>query len=122
MAQSKNTLELGKDLVSLGGCLVKALREGAPEALDQLEEYTDLFDAWQKTWNKGKTGVPGFSSKELAVGKRIAEQHQTVLDLTEKMYRSMEESLRGLRGRSKGIRAYLDHLPSKISTIRTRKG
>jgi hypothetical protein len=121
MAQAKSSLDIGKELVDLGGALVKALRDGAPEALDQVDEYTALFDTWQKTWAKGARGEVR-SAKELAVGKRIAEQHETVLALTEKLYRSMEESLRGLRGRTKGIRAYLDHFPSKISTIRTRKG
>jgi hypothetical protein len=122
MAQAKSTLEIGQELVASGGKLVKALKEGAPDALDQLDEYTALFDTWQKTWVRGARGEVRFAPKELAVGKRIAEQHETVLALTEKMYRSVEESLRGLRGRSKGIRAYLDHFPSKISTIRARKG
>lgn len=122
MVKSNSTVDTGKDLVAVGAVVVKALRDGSPDALDRLEEYTSLFDAWQKTWSRGASGGVRFSAKEVALGKRIADQHETVLALTEKMYRSMEESLRGLRGRSKGIRAYLDHFPSKISTIRTRKG
>jgi hypothetical protein len=122
MVQSKSTVETGKELVSVGATAVRALRDGSPDALERLEEYTALFDAWQKTWSRGANGGVRFSAADAALGKRIAEQHETVLALTEKMYRSMEESLKGLRGRSKGIRAYLDHFPSKISTIRTRKG
>jgi hypothetical protein len=122
MAQTKNSLDLGKELVTVGAAVVKALRSESPDALDQLDQYSTLFDAWQKSWSRGSGGGVRFSAKEHALGQRISEQHTTVLALTEKMYRSVEDSLRGLRGRSKGIRAYLDHFPSKISTIRTRKG
>jgi hypothetical protein len=31
-------------------------------------------------------------------------------------------SIRTLRAKGKGLRAYMDHLPKRISTIRTRKG
>jgi hypothetical protein len=122
MGNPKDTATITKELISLGASVIRALREESPEALDKLDEYTALFDEWKKSWQKGQKGEVHFTAKEREQGKRIAEQHSTVLELTEKMYRSVEESLRGLRGRSKGIRAYLDHFPSKISTIRTRKG
>lgn len=122
MTQSRTVLDSGRALMSLGALVVKALKEESPEALDQLDEYSALFDEWQKTWKRGVGGGVQFSAKELEVGKRIAVQHDEVLELTEKMYRSVQDSLKGLRSRSKGIRAYLDHFPSRISTIRTRKG
>lgn len=121
MNQPHNTIDAGKALLALGATAAKALKAESPEALDMLEEYTASFDAWQKTWSQGH-GRTHFSTKERELAKRIALQHTSVLELTEKMYRSVQDSLKGLRGRSKGIRAYLDQFPSKISTIRTRRG
>ncbi len=101
---------------------MRALRDGSPEALDQLEEYTQSFEEWEKTWKRPGPGAVKFSVKEKEIGERIAAQHATVVALAEEMSRSLVGSLKDLRGWTKGIRAYMDHLPSKISTIRSRKG
>jgi hypothetical protein len=122
MGSVRDSSQIAKQLLALGAEVVTALKDNTPEALDRIDEYTNLFDQWQRSWSKIEKGQLRLSAKDQAIGKRIADQHSTVLELTEKMYRSVEESLRGVRGRSKGIRAYLDHFPSKISTIRTRKG
>jgi hypothetical protein len=122
MATGKTPLDAGKMVLQLGAVAVRALREGSPEALEHLEQYTESFEQWQKSWKQVAPSSPKFSAKEREIGERIAAQHATVLELTEDMYRSLEDSLKDLRGWTKGIRAYMDHLPSKISTIRTRKG
>lgn len=122
MATGKTSLDAGKNVLQLGALAVRALREGSPEALEQLEQYTESFETWQKSWKRTAQSPVNFSAKEREIGERIAAQHATVLELTEEMFRSLEGSLKDLRGWTKGIRAYMDHLPSKISTIRTRKG
>jgi hypothetical protein len=122
MAATKTPIDAGKVVLQQGVSLVRALKDGSPEALDMLEEYTQSFEDWQKTWKRTGSSAPKFSVKEREIGERIASQHATVLELAEEMSRSLEESLKGLRGWNKGIRAYMDHLPSKISTIRSRKG
>lgn len=115
----KTQTQLSRDLLALGIKIEKSLRESDPEALDRLDEYTDAFDAWHRSW-ADRAG--SFSGREREIGERIAEQHATVLKLTEGMLRSVEQSLKELRGWSKGIRAYMDHFPKQVSTMRTRKG
>jgi hypothetical protein len=122
MAQPRNPLEAAKALLLQGAEVVQALREGNPEALDKLEEYTERFDSWQKTWKRSSAGKAKFSGKDREIGERIARQHATVVELTEEMSRSLQDTIKDLRGWTKGIRAYMDHLPKRISTIRSQKG
>jgi hypothetical protein len=119
MATNKNQGESAKEVLALGRRVVKALRDSDPEVLEVLDEYTRAFDVWRSAW-----APPGaqLSARDRELGERIAEQHATVVELTESMLRSVEQSLRELRGWSKGIRAYMDHFPKQVSTMRTRKG
>ncbi|MFN4894306.1 MAG: hypothetical protein ACK5GN_09745 [Pseudomonadota bacterium] len=119
MAAKKSQTETGKALLALGGRVVQALKASDPEVLALLEQYTDTFDSWQRSWS---TREGAFPVKERELGERIAAQHDTVIELTEGMLSSVEQSLKELRGWSKGIRAYMDHFPRKVSTIRSRKG
>ena len=54
--------------------------------------------------------------------ERVAKQHATIIELAERMLSSVERSLKDLKGWSKGIRAYVDHLPKRVSTMKARKG
>jgi len=119
MASQKDEVTSAKALLELGAGVVRSLKETSPDALDRLDEYTTAFDRWQRSW---PTAGQKFSARERQIGERIAEQHATVLELTEGMLHSVERSLRELRGWSKGIRAYLDHFPRQVSTIKTKKG
>jgi hypothetical protein len=119
MTAKTNQSELAKALLGLGTRVVKALEESSPEALDYLDDYTEAFDKWQSSWESEKRVVTG-ATREL--GEQIAQQHATVVALTEEMLHSVEQSLRELRGWSKGIRAYMDHFPKQVSTMKTRKG
>jgi len=108
-------LELGKTLITL-------LEEASPTALDELERYCDLFADWEKSWKRSRDGAAALTSKDVDLGKRIVAQHATVIKLTEEMRAHVDRSLKSLRVRGKGLRAYTDHLPKRISTIRTRRG
>jgi len=119
MTLKRSPSEPAKALLALGSEVVKALKESSPEALDSLDEYTHAFDKWQSSWSKEKGSLSG-ASREL--GEQIAKQHATVVALTEEMLHSVEQSLRDLRGWSKGIRAYMDQFPKQVSTIKARKG
>ena len=122
MAKSTAELDAGRELLSLGVAVIKAIRARETDAMDGIALYTESFESWQKTWKKGAENPMGFSAKEREIGERIAEQHSLVLSLVEGMLRDVEQSLKDLRGWSKGIRAYMDHFPKKVSTIRARKG
>ena len=114
-ASAELVLESGKELI-------KALRDGTPDALDQLQEYTECIEVWQKGWKRGSVGAVKLSRSEMELGNRIAKQHATVIALAEEMMESVEHSLKNLRGWSKGLRAYIDHYPKRLGTIKPRKG
>jgi hypothetical protein len=121
MVAAKNE-GVAESVLALGKELIKALRDSTPDALEQLEQYTDRFELWQKGWKKNQSGAAKVSRAELELGKRIAKQHATVIVLAEEMMESVEHSLKNLRGWSKGLRAYIDHYPKRMGTIRPRKG
>jgi hypothetical protein len=109
-------------VLDLGKTLIASLEEASPAALDELERYCDLFAKWENGWKRGRDGAVALSAKDIELGRRIVAQHATVIKLTEEMRASVDRSLKSLRVRGKGLRAYTDHLPKRISTIRTRRG
>jgi oligoribonuclease NrnB/cAMP/cGMP phosphodiesterase (DHH superfamily) len=119
MVQSQTTLEGAKLVLESGKALVKALRSGDTESLDQLEAYTAQFDQWQRSWAKGDVKL---TAREAEFGRRIAEQHALVIELATELKRSVENSLKSLRGWNRGLKAYIDHFPKQLGTIRPRKG
>ncbi len=111
--EAKVVLQLGKELIQW-------LESSSPESLDGLERYCDAFAAWQASWKKRPDGTVGLSAKDADLGRRIVAQHATVLRLTEEMRAEVDRSLKSLRVRGKGLRAYTDHLPKRISTMKRR--
>lgn len=122
MASTRSTTEAGREVLALGKAVLKAFKEGNPEVIEDLSRYLDAFEQWQKTWKKAAGGKVQFSAKEEEIGRRIADQHATVIVQTEEMKNAVQQSLKNLRGWSKSIRAYIDHLPKQIGTMRPRKG
>lgn len=113
LSEAKVVLELGKALVS-------SLEKSSPTALDELEQYCDAFAEWETHWKRQQDGKVGFVAREAELGRRIVAQHAIVIRLTEEMRASVDRSLKSLRVRGKGLRAYTDHLPRRISTIKRR--
>ncbi len=112
----------GRVVLELGKALLLSLTESSPQVLDELEAYSLAFADWQSSWKRHLDGTIDFSAKELEIGRRIAAQHATVIKLTEEMRANVDRSLKNLRVWGKGLRAYTDHLPKRISTIKTRRG
>jgi hypothetical protein len=120
MAADRDKISEAKALLKLGLDTARSLKASNPEALDRLDQYTDAFEKWQM-------GLSPLSSCELSsaqrrVMERVAKQHATIIGLAEGMLVSVERSLKDLKGWSKGIRAYVDHLPKRVSTMKARKG
>lgn len=115
-------LNKSKALLDLGKAAITAIRDGAEDALDTVERYTSAFAEWEAGWKLSARGAVEFSAKEREMGKRIAAQHSQVIKLVEGMRAEVDSSLKGLRQKGKGLKAYIDQLPQRISTIRTRKG
>jgi len=109
-----------KVVFELGKALIASLEEASPNALEELERYCDAFADWENHWKRRLDGKVDFSAKEAEWGKRIVAQHGTVIRLTEEMRAAVDRSLKNLRVRGKGLRAYTDHLPRRISTMKRR--
>lgn len=106
-------------VLELGAKVARALRDADPSSLELLEEYSRSFDAWHLLWSSGDQESPVLDRE---FGEQIAQQHEVIVALTEKMLHSVERSLKDLRGWSKGIRAYIDHLPKQVSTMKIKEG
>lgn len=119
MVQSQTTLEAAKLVLESGIRLIRALRAGDTDSLEQLEAYTAQFDRWQRSWGKSQVKL---TAREADIGRKIAEQHVIVIELATEMKRSVESSLKSLRGWNRGLKAYIDHFPKQLGTIRPRKG
>ena len=120
MALDKDYTSGVKAVMKLGLAAAAALKNSHPEALDLLDQYTDAFEKWQK--GMSRLSSPELSSEERRLMERVARQHGKVIELAESMLASVERSLKDLKGWSKGIRAYVDHLPKRVSTMKARKG
>jgi hypothetical protein len=109
-----------KVVLELGRALVASLEKSSPTALDDLEQYCDAFADWESSWKRQLDGRAEFPAREAELGRRIVAQHATVIRLTEEMRANVDRSLKSLRVRGKGLRAYTDHLPKRISTMKRR--
>jgi hypothetical protein len=114
-AQVKALLELGKKAVA-------SMREGSLESLDVLEEYVNSFALWESSWSQGKNKLREIPAKDRELARRVANQHTQILRLAAGLRAEMDESLKSLRVKGRGLKAYIDHLPQRVSTIKARKG
>ena len=119
---SDSSVKKSQTLLALGKAAISAVRDGSEDALDAVERYVTAFAQWEAGWKVSGKGSVEFSAKEREMGKRIAAQHSQVIKLVEGMRAEVDSSLKGLRQKGKGLKAYMDQLPQRISTIRTRKG
>lgn len=107
-------------VLKLGRALAESLEKSSPTVLDELDQYCDAFAKWEATWRRQLDGRADFPTREVELGKRIVEQHARVIRLTEDMRANVDRSLKSLRVRGKGLRAYTDYLPKRISTMKRR--
>ena len=110
--------QLSASLVGLGTTILVKFKERDGDVLPLLEQYVELFDTWERLWSS--SDAEEFENRQ--VGERILILHDEILNVARALSNEAESSLKGIRGWSKGIRAYIDHFPSKISTRRGRKG
>jgi hypothetical protein len=111
-----------EELLALGERLIASLEAAEADAEPQLESYVACFDQWYGGLNRNAHGELVFSELDAELGGRVAEQHARIISLVDVAAQDVKRSLGELRGWSKGIRAYVDHLPKSVSTIKTRKG
>jgi hypothetical protein len=120
MAADRGGIKGAKVLMDLGAETAQALTSASPEAIALLDQYTEAFEKWQKSWARSSSSE--LSSVDRSLLERVAKQHAKIIELAEQMLTSVEHSLKDLKGWSKGIRAYVDHMPKRVSTMKARKG
>lgn len=97
------------------------LAETSPEeALPKLEAYAADFDAWFERYQKSVDSGSPLADKSAL--EELLTRHEKVVDLTSRMQDTFPEEMKKLKQKGKGILAYTDTLPKKISFTKTRKG
>lgn len=85
------------------------------ESLERAAAYSEAFQHWIES-------NPKFDELELTALQELNNLHATILDGAQKLQEQTSADLRTLRTRAKGILAYADVLPRRISTLRVKKG
>ena len=97
-----------------------ALAAGDPETESlAIEGYCQHFDSWLKA--QGGTIAPATQNNRAAL-QELSDLHTEVLSRAEVLLNSTSKDLQELKRKAKGIRAYIDILPKKISVTGSRKG
>lgn len=87
------------------------------ERLDRLERYVDLFSQWQEAFDTEAVSV-----EEAECLNELQEQHAKVIEQVAALKSVSVSELGKFQRRAKGIMAYTDTLPRKISIAKERKG
>lgn len=81
-----------------------------------LERYVTDFQKWWEEFDSGRIEV------EQSLLEKLSERHEKVLDLARDLQSQTGQVLQDTRRKSKGMIAYVDCLPKRISTRRVKKG
>lgn len=84
------------------------------EVLNRLDAYATLFDVWYAAHSDKLS-----SDAEVAL---LEERHHKVIECAAELLKGTSAELAKLKLKGKGILAYTDTLPKKISFRRPRKG
>ncbi len=91
-----------------------------PEVITKIEEYAlnfnDWFDQYQKSIDAGNA-INTKQELELLLSK-----HEAVSAISDKLKAGIPDQMARLQTKAKGIMAYTDTLPKKISFTKTTKG
>lgn len=103
-----------QQVIQTGQAAIEALASNAPDAVECVEVYADVFDAWAQ--------AEKLAPSDQELGMRIADQHATIMKLLDSVKGDAAAALVDLREKGKGLRAYTDVFPRQISTMKPKKG
>jgi hypothetical protein len=113
MSDARRSSEAGQ-VIQAGQAAVDALTECSTDAVERVDAYVQAFDSWAQSTN--------LESSDKELGIRIADQHATIMMLMEALKGEAALALKDLREKGKGLRAYTDVFPKRISTMKPKKG
>lgn len=103
---------------------ISALPDG-DEQTAVIEQYVDAFGEWFKLNEplfRAGGGAAGMQPAELKRVEALAASHAEVMRRVERLLGETSLKLGSLHKKAKGIMAYTDFLPKRISVARARKG
>ncbi len=112
----------GRDVLQLGARALEAVNGRSADAVDVLESYSEALSAWQIAFQSVTADGQALSSDQLDVAKLISEQHNSVVEAARDLHGDLGNAVKNLGGWMRGVRAYTDHLPKRLSTIKPQKG
>jgi hypothetical protein len=90
------------------------------------DKYCQAFNIWQEdnrlNANDNTLANNSQSSETTEEIKKLLRLNKKVLDRAEKLFKQTAGQLQGFQLKAKGIMAYVDTLPKKISVTKHRKG
>ncbi|MCO6431795.1 MAG: hypothetical protein J5J00_13130 [Deltaproteobacteria bacterium] len=99
---------------------VLADTKASDEGLERLENYCKSFDLWFAASEQLiRSKDPAIDSHQVNV---LLTKHERIAELAQRLQDEIPGELRKLKQRGKGILAYTDLLPKKISYIKPREG
>ena len=90
------------------------------EAVEDLEKYAIAFNLWYDNYQTSTKQEKPLNSREELI--QLLDRHEKVMEFSESLKSAIPEEMAKLRQKGKGIMAYTDTLPKKISFTKTRKG
>ena len=102
--------------------LLKGVSEAELPGL--LDQYSDLFARWYEKSNlaSGSPEAIAIVGEVTEVLGSVAAMHEAVLKLATDAQALTSADLKTIRSRGKGILAYVDTLPKRLSLNKSRKG
>lgn len=113
-----NTIIELNSLISLADEILN--NSNPDEIVDKLEKYAESFNAWYAAYEKSLAANQPINSKlEL---EQLLIKHEKVAEISESLKDSIPEEISKLKHKGRGIMAYTDLLPKKISFTKPTKG
>ena len=119
----ENERKLRLELLAFGeGMIARGIED--QDLPDLLHRYSELFDRW---FNSANLSSPDLIDSNLLAERSLAlapvlNNHNAILDFVSRAKDLTETELKTLRSKGRGILAYVDTLPKKVSLTKGQKG
>lgn len=109
-----------QDLLALAQEVLDAATLPPDQFLDRVAAYSDAFQKWNVDNQQALMGTATGAEAESL--RSLAKLHAKIIDLAEALKDKTSHDLKHLKRKGKGIMAYTDILPKRISIWTRRKG
>jgi hypothetical protein len=141
-------VEQGMSVLASGEASLQAIKAGREDAVSLLERYVELLSIWQSHFgepvgaqraedveplhnvgpehsgsdNRSAPQPDKRSHEEVVLLQSVADLHDQILRMVDEAKGGIADALRTLHERGRGVRAYTEQFPRRVSTLRPRKG